>query len=131
MYKLPKPLYHGTYAGAAILVGIRGFRAPIYLAEDKRIARHYARAAAAYVEDYAEREGIKLLKKGYAIFTFYSLPNRAYLVPDTYATEERGQWIYLRPIRGLQHYTVRYYPLVASKGERLRLYTFAIGMWGG
>ena len=131
IYKLPKPLYHGTTADASIYITSGyGLNSPIYLTEDKRRAIHYAKAAAAYVEDLVKEHKGRLLKEGYAVFTFSSLPNKEYLVRDEYNVEaEPDQWIYQKTIRGLRHFTVEHYPLIANKEERMRLKSFAIGMW--
>lgn len=130
--KLEKPLYHGTSKAAAIfIIGGNGFNAPIHLTEDKDRAIHYARAATAYLERLVKDEGGKLIADGCALFTFNSVPDKNMLVHDDYnPTAEPNQWKYLKPIRGLQHFTVEYYPLIISDDEEhLRLQCFAIGMW--
>lgn len=129
--KLDKPLYHGTSKASAIMiVGGDGFNSPVYLTEDKKKAEHYARAATAYLEDHARKNGNKLIADGYAIFTLDSVPNEDYLVVDDYNLDaEQGQWKYLKGIRGLQHFTVEYRSLEAGEEEHLRLRCFAIGMW--
>jgi hypothetical protein len=132
MHKLEKPLYHGTSSASSIyIVGGIGFKAPVYLCDDKSRAEHYAKAATAYVESLAKEKRIKLIADGYAIFTFHSLPNKDFLIEDGYNPEaERGQFIYTQPIRGLQHFTVERHSLEVDEDERLRLRCFAIGMWG-
>ena len=129
--KLDKPLYHGTSNAASILiVGGHGFKAPVYLTADKEIAIHYAKAATAYLERHAKDEGCKPIADGYALFTFTSLPDIDDLQPDDYNSDaEPDQFIYRKPIRGLQHYTVERYPLEADDNEKMRLTCFAIGMW--
>jgi hypothetical protein len=130
MYKLDKPLYHGTSAAAAVYIcGGRGFNAPLYLTENKEAAVHYAKAATAYVEGKAKENGARLIKDGYAVFTFRSVPNEKELVIDDYSEKEPGQWKYLSPLRGLHHFTVELNPLIADEIERLYLQCFAIGMW--
>lgn len=132
MHKLEKPLYHGTASATADLILIYGFNAPIYLTESKEAAVHYARAAAAYTEYWAGKEGVELTKeqKGYAIFTFLSVPNQNALEIDDYnLAAEKGQWIYAKRIFGLEHFKVERHRLVADDEERLRLCCFAIGMW--
>jgi len=134
MYKLDKLLYHGTTAMAAVYAcgTNEGFRAPVYLTESKERAEHYAKAAAAYIEHEAKERGIKLIKEGYAIITFRSLPNKDFLKPDDYNPEaEPNQWIYLKPIVGYRHFSVEYHPLEATDEQRLYLRCFAIGMWRG
>lgn len=130
--KLDKPLYHGTSKASAIfIIAGDGFKAPVHLTEDKERAIHYARAATAYLENYAKEENIQLIANGCALFTFNSVPNKSLLVLDNYnPTAEPGQWKYLKPIRGLEHFTIEYSPLVVTNDEEhLRLRCFAIGMW--
>ena len=131
MNELEKPLYHGTSKVSAIMiVGGYALRAPVYLTEDKKSAIHYAQCATAYLEHHAKGNGTKLWAQGYAVLTFASLPNKDYLVKDDYNEDaEPGQWKYLRPIRGLRHFTVDYEPFVYNEREHLHLVSFAIGMW--
>jgi len=131
MNKLDKPLYHGTSKASAIMiVGGYGFTAPVYLTDDKRRAEHYAKAATAYLEKHASKNGNKLIADGYAIFTFRSVPDKDCLIVDDYnLTAENGQWKYLKSIRGLQHFTAEYHPLEVSEEEYMSLQCFAIGMW--
>ena len=132
MYRLEKPLYHGTSKAAAIyIIGGYGLNAPVYLTEDKAQAIHYARAATAYVEQMTKDEGCSLIAEGCALFTFRSIPDKNKLVLDDYNPDaEPNQWKYQAPIKGLQHFLVEYCPLiVADEFERLRLRCFAIGMW--
>lgn len=129
MYKLEKPLYHGTSAAASYRIIAEGFIAPVYLTESKETAIHYARAAAAYAEYWAEKEG-EDLPKGYAIFAFQSVPNQDALEMDDYnLAAEQGQWKYRHRIYGLQHFTVERHKLRADHEEKMRLSCFAIGMW--
>ena len=133
MYKLEKPLYHGTSAASAIfIIGGYGFNPPLYLTEDKAAAIHYARAATAYLERYLEEEaqGNKPIKDGFALFTFYSVPDKECLIPDDYNPEaEPNQWKYTKRLKGLSHFRCEYFPLDVNKDERIRLQCFAIGMW--
>lgn len=131
MHKLEKPLYHGTSKASAIMIiGGDGLKVPVYLTEDKKRAEHYAKAATAYLEGHAKKNGNKLIADGYAVFTFRSIPNKGELVIDDYNLEaETGQWIYQKSIRGLQHFTVEYHPLNVDEDEHMRLQCFAIGMW--
>lgn len=133
MFKLNKFLYHGTSAAAAIYIyGGDGFNAPVYLTEKKNDAIHYAKAATAYLEDAAKEKGIHLIKEGYALFTFRSVPDITYLKIDDYNPGcELNQWKYLNRIKGLRHFKVEFHILDVSEGERLRLCCFAIGMWRG
>jgi len=129
-HKLEKPLYHGTSKASAIfIIGGFGFNAPVYLTENKEEAIHYAKAATAYLERLARDEGSKPIAEGYALFTFQSVPDKSSLTPDDYSPDEPNQWKYLKPIRGLQHFVVEYYPFIVSEEEHLRLQCFAIGMW--
>ena len=131
MHKLEKPLYHGTSRASAIMVvGGNGLNAPVYLTEDKKRSVHYAKAATAYLENHAKKNGHKLIAGGYAIFTLTSVPDKDRLMIDDYNLEaEAGQWKYLKSILGLRHFTVEYHPLDVSNEEHLRLQCFAIGMW--
>lgn len=131
MYKLGKPLYHGTTNAASIMiVGGYGFNTPIHLTEDEQAAFHYANAATAYLEHLAKEEGWKLIADGWAVFTFHSLPNKNFLIPDDYNPQaEPNQWIYTKSIKGLSHFTVRRGKLEVTEEEHLYLQCFAIGMW--
>ena len=130
MYKLEKPLYHGTSKASAMYIYSYGFKAPVYLTEDKQAAFHYAKAATAYLEHEAKENGHKLIADGWAVFTFRSVPNKINLVLDNYNSQaEPGQWKYERPIRGLAHFTAQYGELEVTDEERLYLQCFAIGMW--
>jgi len=130
MKKLDKPLYHGTSNAASIfIVGGYGLKSPVYLTADKERAIHYAKAATAYLERHAKDEGCKLIAEGYALFTFYSLPNADELSPDDYSPNEPNQFIYRKPIKGLNHFSVERHPLEVDDSEHLRLQCFAIGMW--
>lgn len=130
MYKLDRPLYHGTSAAAAIFILCYGFKAPVHLTEDEQSAIHYAKAATAYVEHEAKEDNHKLIRDGWAVFTFYSVPNKMHLVPDDYNPQaEPGQWRYENPIRGLKHFTIQYGELNVTEEENLYLRCFAIGMW--
>ena len=131
MYKLEKPLYHGTSKASALcVVGGDAFNAPLYLTEHKESAIHYAKCATAYLEYTAQRDGKVLWADGYAVLTFTSLPNKDYLVKDDYNQDaEPDQFKYLRPIRGLRHFTVDYQPFAYNEREHLHLVTFCIGMW--
>ena len=130
--KLDKPLYHGTSKASAIfIISGDGFNAPIHLTEDKERAIHYARAATAYLENLVKEENRQIIANGCALFTFHSVPDKSMLVLDDYnLTAEPNQWKYLKPIKGLRHFTVEYNPLIVSgEEEDLRLRCFAIGMW--
>jgi len=129
--KLDKPLYHGTSKVSALyIVGGDSLHAPVYLTENKQRAIHYAKAATAYLEYKAKEIGKELWADGYAVLTFTSLPNEDYLTVDDYNLDaEPHQWKYNKPIRGLQHFTVEYEPLVATEDVKMSLVCFAIGMW--
>ena len=131
MMKLNRLLYHGTSATSAVLIiGVSGFRTPIHLTESRDAAVHYGKAAEAYVERLAKEENGKLLKEGYAVFTFTHIPDMTALVVDDYnLTAEPGQWKYLKPIRDMHYLHVEYFPLEVDEYERLALQCFAIGMW--
>lgn len=131
MNKLDAPLYHGTSKAAAIyIVGGYGFNAPIHLTADKKRAEHYAKAATAYLEKLCNEKGTKPIADGYAIFTFRSVPDKDDLVVDDYnLIAEPDQYKYLKPIRGLAHFTAEYHPLKVSNETHLSLQCFAIGMW--
>jgi hypothetical protein len=131
MYKLEKPLYHGTSTAASLLIcGSKdGFHAPIYLCESKETAIHYAKAATVFTEDFAQKRGAKLIADGYSVFTFYSIPNKDDLIVDDYNLDaEPNQYKYVKPIRGLGHYAAENFPLDVDENERLVLQCFAIGM---
>ncbi len=128
--KLDKPLYHGTSNAASIMiVGGYGFNAPVYLTTDRERAIHYAKAGTAYLERHARDEGYKLIAEGYALFTFYSLPDIDNLSLDDYSPNELDQFIYRKPIKGLKHFSIERFPLDVDNDEHLRLQCFAIGMW--
>lgn len=130
MDKLEKPLYHGTTNAASIMIIGNGFNAPIHLTESEQSAFHYAKAATAYLEHLAKEEGLQPIADGWAVFTFLSLPNKNLLIPDDYNPPlEPNQWVYGKPIKGLQHFTVRRGKLEVTQEEHLRLQCFAIGMW--
>ena len=131
MKKLEVPLYHGTSGAAAIyIVGGNGFNPPLYLCEDKQRALHYAKAATAYLEEHCRKAGSRPIKEGCALVTVTSVPNSTELVEDDYNKgAEPGQWKYLKRLRGLQHFSIEYFPLEANEEEHLRLQCFAIGMW--
>lgn len=130
MYKLSRPLYHGTSNAVSVMVvGGYGLNAPVYLTSDKRRAEHYAKAATAYLEETAQKNGGKLFAEGYAILTFTSLPNKEYLCEDNYSPNEPDQYIYKGKILGLRHFTVERHSLEVDADEHLRLQCFAIGMW--
>ena len=130
MYKLEKPLYHGTSSASSVMiVGATGFKAPVYLTEDRRAAEHYAKAATAYLIYLCKEKDTHPITDGYSIFTFTSVPDENYLIVDDYSDEEPGQWKYLKSIRGLRHFTVERYPFDPDEEELMRLVCFAIGMW--
>ena len=132
MYKLERPLYHGTSGASAYHIThyLSPFDAPLYLTEHKDAAVHYAKCATAYLLREAAKAETKLLADGYALFTFTSLPNKDYLGKDDYNEDaEPDQFKYLKPVKGYSHYTVEYYPFVYNEREHLHLVTFAIGMW--
>ena len=118
-------------------VATKGFMPPIFLAENKRAAIHYAKARAAQVES---DENIKRklpdymgkYRKGYVVYTFKSVPNRAFLKVDPYSPGEPGQWIYSKPMSAYAHVSkVEESPLIVSRDERIRLEAFALTMgWG-
>ena len=132
MYRLKTPLYHGTSAASAYHIThyLSPFDAPLYLTEHKEMALHYAQCATAYISRQAQTEGVKLLADGYALFTFHSLPNKDYLVPDDYnENAEPDQFKYLKPLKGISHYTLSFYPFEYNEREHLHLVSYAMGMW--
>ena len=127
--KLDKPLYHGTSAASALCIAAgERLKVPVYLTENKTAAEHYGKAACAYLEHFARKNGSSVLKEGYAILTFTSVPDKNLLRIDDYNEAERGQWTYPRPL-GLKHCSIEYHSLEADDSEKLRLCCFAIGMW--
>ena len=130
MVKLDRPLYHGTSnASSIMIIRVSGFKAPVYLTTDRQRAEHYAKAATAYLEQYAKDEGGSLIAEGYAVFTFRSLPNIDHLSPDDYSPNEPDQYVYQGRIGSLSHFVIDRYPLDVTPEEHLRLQCFAIGMW--
>ena len=124
IYKLPKPLYHGTSRAAIPLIATGRFLPPLSLTEDKRMAIHYAKARAAQIEEQYPNA-----LKGYVVYTFKSVPNKAFLKKDTYSPRELGQWVYNRKMSVYQHISrAEEFPLNVSREERMRLRAYAVGM---
>lgn len=130
MYKLEKPLYHGTSTAASLVIEVNNkFHLPIYLCEDREMAIHYAKASTVFAEHVAQEDGFNLIADGYALLTFTSLPDKEGLEIDDYNPEaEPNQFKYTKPIRGMAHCTVETFPLELTESERLRLMCYAIGM---